>query len=82
MAELKIKPRYEFGEPVCDKECPYKEAYSHCVTGGCTNSGEMVSDGWPCIPALRRSRDNLRKALLDAIRERNSLREQLSKESK
>ena len=82
MTDKKIKPRYESGEPVCDEECPYKESYSHCVTGGCTNSTEVVADGWPCIPALRRSRDNLRKALMEAVMERNSLREQLSKESK
>lgn len=43
-----IKPKYVNGEPVCSAECE-----KHCFL----SDVQQIMPGQPCIPALRRDRD-------------------------
>jgi hypothetical protein len=60
---MKINPRIENGEPVCNKECGfYDQTYNYST---CPTCFPEVVDGDPCVLGLRQQRDEARREVCE-----------------
>ena len=66
-----IAPRIVDGEPECSRQCPvYRETADGEMFDACHADmafGENTLDGEPCIPGLRRQRDELHEKNKEAV---------------